>query len=259
MFEINGVKVKRGEHKQINLPFTNLASGLELTIPIHVYNGKEEGPTLMMSALGHGDAITGFEVIRQTVEQIDLNTLKGTILAIPCLNPIAFEWDSRNTPIDMQNMNRAHPGKPDGWFTDMLASVITPILDYADALLDWHSAGYGAAINYILTSQADGELGKKIKEMAFNYGLEFVYDGKPAGPSNQYAGFLTDYMISLGKPAIIPEVGAGIVLDIDIVKTSVRGNLNIMKWMGMIEGDLILPKEQYLIKERRYVLSIMRT
>ena len=73
--------------------------------------------------------------------------------------------------------------------------------------------------------------------MAFNYGLEFVYDGKPAGPSNQYAGFLTDYMISLGKPAIIPEVGAGIVLDIDIVKTSVRGNLNIMKWMGMIEGN----------------------
>ncbi len=250
MYEILGVKVNRCEHKRIDLPVSYLASGLKLTIPLHVYNGRADGPTLMLTSLGHGDAISGFEIIRQTVEQLDLDKLAGTLLVMPCLNPIAFEWDSRNTPIDMNNMNRAHPGKADGWFTDMLASVVTPICDYADALLDWHGGSYGTAINYVLTSRAAGELGKRIRDMAFAYGLEYVYDGKPAGPANQYAGFLTDYMISLGKPALIPEVGTGIVLEQDIIASSVRGNFNIMKWMGMIEGELILPKEQYLITER---------
>mgnify|MGYP001040522485 CR=1 FL=1 len=250
MYEILGTKVNKGEHKQINLPVSYLANGLELTLPLHVYRGKKDGPTLLMTALAHGDATTGFEVIRQTVEQLDLEKLSGTVLAMTCLNPIAFEWDSRNTPIDMNNMNRAFPGKADGWLTDKLAATVAPVCEYADALLDWHGGGYGQAINYVLFQRLEGELGQKVREMAFNYGLELLYDGPPAGPAAQYAGTLCDYMFSMGKPAIIPEVGTGMKLDIDIVETSVRGNFNTMKWMGMIEGEPILPKEQYLITER---------
>ncbi|MBC8587444.1 succinylglutamate desuccinylase/aspartoacylase family protein [Paratissierella segnis] len=250
MRDILGAKVQKGEHKQINISIGYLANGLELTIPLHVYRGQEDGPTLLMTSLAHGDATTGFEIIRQTVQQLDLNKLKGTVLAMPCLNPIAFEWDSRNTPIDMQNMNRAFPGKADGWLTDRLAAAVSPVCDYADALLDWHGGGYGSAINYVLYDYVEGELGERVKEMAFNYGLEILYNGKPAGPSYQYEGSLVKYMLGLGKPGIIPEVGTGMGLKIDIIESSVRGNFNTMKWMGMIEGKPILPKKQYLIKHR---------
>ena len=55
----------------------------------------------MLSALSHGDATTGFEAIRQVIEQVDIKKLKGTIIAVPMQNPLAFEWDWRNTPQDL--------------------------------------------------------------------------------------------------------------------------------------------------------------
>ena len=86
--------------------------------------------------------------------------------------------------------------------------------------------------------------------MGFAYGLKLLYNGAPAGPAAQYAGTLTDYMISLGKPAIVAEVGAGINLDRDIVSTSVRGVFNVMKLKGMLEGEPIREPDQYLLKDR---------
>ena len=74
----------------------------------------------MLTALSHGDATTGFEVIRRFIESLDLEKLSGAIIAMPCQNPVAFEWDSRNTPIDQSNMNRTYPamsavGFPTKW------------------------------------------------------------------------------------------------------------------------------------------------
>ncbi len=95
---INGYVAKAGEHAFYRMPVSKLASGLELELPLHIINGSEEGQTLMLSALSHGDATTGFEAIRQVIEQVDIKKLKGTIIAVPMQNPLAFEWDWRNTP-----------------------------------------------------------------------------------------------------------------------------------------------------------------
>lgn len=252
MAQVNilGIKANPGERVYGTLPVTTLASGLGVQIPVHVLNGIKDGPKLLLTALSHGDATTGLECIRQTLEQVDLRELAGTIIAVPCQNPVAFEWDSRNTPTDSYNMNRTYPGNPRGWFTEQLAAAVSPLCEEADCLIDWHGGGYGCAINYVLINRHDGDLGRQIRELAFAYGLEYVYDGPPAGPAAAYAGSLSEYMMSLGKPAIIAEVGAGIVLPVDIVAGSVQGNFNIMKKLGMLEGNPVLPKVQYMAVER---------
>ena len=99
-----GFTVKSGERYRGLLPVTTLASGLELSIPVHILNGKKPGPRLMLTALSHGDATTGFEVIRRVLNNVDVEALSGAIIAIPCQNPIAFEWGTRGTPTDMYNM-----------------------------------------------------------------------------------------------------------------------------------------------------------
>lgn len=66
------------------MPVSRLANGLELSLPLHILKGKQDGPTLMLTAVSHGDATTGFEAIRQIMETVDLDKLCGTIIAIRC-------------------------------------------------------------------------------------------------------------------------------------------------------------------------------
>ncbi len=246
-----GFTVKPGERFCGQLPVTTLASGLELSIPVHILNGMKPGPRLMLTALSHGDATTGFEVIRRVLNHVDVETLSGAIIAIPCQNPVAFEWGTRGTPTDMYNMNRSYPGTPKGWFTEQLTAAIVPVCKDADALIDWHGGGYGCAINYVLLKNTlDEDLNKRTHAMGRAYGLEYMYDGAPAGPAQNYTGTLTDYMLSLGKPTIVAEVGAGIELPFDQVGISEQGVYNVMKHMGMLEGTPALPEKQYLLHTR---------
>ena len=59
---INGYIVKQGEHAFYKMHVAKLASGLDLVLPLHILKGEKDGPTLMLTALSHGDATTGFEV-----------------------------------------------------------------------------------------------------------------------------------------------------------------------------------------------------
>lgn len=245
-----GQNIGSGERCIVSLPVTTMASGYRLEIPVHIVNGMKPGPKIFLNAVSHGDAYTGMRVIKQVLDTINSDELSGTIVAVPCANPIAFEWDSRNTPVDMNNLNRNFPGSPTGWFTDQIAAVVSSICEEADMLIDWHGGSYGTAINYILMKKAEGELSNRILELALAYGLELYYNGAPAGPAAKYTGTLTDYMISLGKPSIVAEIGAGAEVPFDMVGLSTRGVFNVMKKMEMYPGDPIVPDTQYLIKKR---------
>lgn len=247
---ILGKKISAGQRAYLPLPVTTMASGYRLEVPVHILNGMKEGPKLLLNAVSHGDAYTGMQVIKRVLESIDVGKLCGTILAIPCANPIAFEWDSRNTPVDMNNLNRNFPGSAKGWFTDQLADVVCSVCREADMLIDWHGGSYGCAINYILMKQTGEALGAKVLDYALAYGLEMYYSGPPAGPAAKYTGTLSDYMLELGKPAIVAEIGAGMDLAFDQIACSAQGVRNVMCKMGMYPGDPIVPKTQYLIKER---------
>lgn len=252
MINVRGITAQSGERVRGLLPVTTLANGLELSIPVHIVNGKKPGPKLMLTALSHGDATTGFDVIRRVLNSVDVDQLSGAIVAIPCQNPVAFEWDSRNTPTDSYNMNRSYPGNTKGWFTEQLTAAISPVCEDIDALIDWHGGGYNCCINYVLLKNTpDPDFNEKVLQMGLAYGLENLYDGKPAGPAANYTGSLTEYATSLGKPTIVAEVGSGGVQPpFDMVGLSVRGVYNVMKHMGMYPGEIELPPKQWLAKTR---------
>ena len=159
---IQGHKVAGGTRAYFTLPVSYMANGSMMEIPVHVVNGVKPGPKLMLTALSHGDAPTGLEVIRQVLESVDIDQLSGTIIAVPCQNPVAFEWNRRNTPLDSYNMNRTYPGNPKGWFTEQLAATISPLCDDADYLIDWHGGEFGMALNYVLLKlKGGGFLGER--------------------------------------------------------------------------------------------------
>src|SRR5687767_10384754 len=54
-----------------------LASGVPLRVAVHEIEGATDGPCLGVSALIHGDEVTGPEVVRRLRDFVDPATLRG--------------------------------------------------------------------------------------------------------------------------------------------------------------------------------------
>ena len=72
---VYGVKAGSGEHVYHPIPVTHMANGTMMCVPLHIVNGMRPGPKIMLSALSHGDATTGLEIIRQVLESVDVERL----------------------------------------------------------------------------------------------------------------------------------------------------------------------------------------
>jgi predicted deacylase len=73
------------------LPVSTLSSGAELRLPLHTVVGTHPGPTLGLSALVHGnESVPSVGIIRTVLERLDAAELRGTVLAVPVLNPLCY-------------------------------------------------------------------------------------------------------------------------------------------------------------------------
>ena len=66
---IEGVTIKPGQRKRLEIEVAKLFDHTEMTIPVEVIRGLEDGPTIFISAAIHGDEINGVEVIRRLLTQ----------------------------------------------------------------------------------------------------------------------------------------------------------------------------------------------
>ncbi len=82
-------------------------------LPVIIAQGANEGPTFWLTANIHGDEYTGISVIHKVINTIDLSKLKGTIVAIPTLNPAGSRVCQRYPYYDRKDPNRLFPdGNP---------------------------------------------------------------------------------------------------------------------------------------------------
>src|SRR3990172_1479174 len=75
-----------------------LATGAPLRVPVHEVDGGAAGPCLGVSALLHGDEVTGPEVVRRVLDGVDPENLRGRLRLVPVANPLAFQTLTRVTP-----------------------------------------------------------------------------------------------------------------------------------------------------------------
>lgn len=88
-FEIGGRQIPPGSRQTVDLPVSVLSDHTPVTMSVHVVHGREPGPTLFVSAAIHGDEVMGVEIVRRLLRMPSLDTLKGTLLAIPIVNSYA--------------------------------------------------------------------------------------------------------------------------------------------------------------------------
>jgi len=220
------------------IPVTTLASGFELFIPLHRLVGRTSGPTLGLSAVVHGDEPLTNEIVRQVLLRIDPAELRGTLLAVPIVNPLAFESLTRHTPIDMLDLNRNFPGAPSGWLSEQTAHILgTKFVSQLDVHVDLHTGGVFPTVDYVYIFDRSRELSKA-------FGSSFLFE-----PSQPYPGTFAIPAREKGIPFFTAEVGGGSFLDAHYIEHGVRGVINVMKQLGMLDGDVVHPPRQTIVTE----------
>lgn len=219
------------------LPITMLASGMELRVPVHVITGAQPGPTVGYTAGIHGDEYLPLEAMRQLVTGLDPATLAGTVIAMPVVNPLAIEAQTRHTPMDMQNLNRVFPGDKDGWVTEQLAAkVVEWLLPQIEVLIDLHAGGAQPIVDYvyIMNDQA----------LSSAYGFDAMYI-----PSQDYPGTLASVAVARGIRSVVVEMGGGMIANDEYLERGTRGLFNVLKHLKMIPGEPVVPAKQTIVRK----------
>jgi hypothetical protein len=81
---------------------------LEPTIPIHVFEAEQPGPTALIQAGIHGDEIAGVHALQELLEA-EFRPTRGRLLICPVMNPRAYR-DRQRAAIGGLDLNRCFPG-----------------------------------------------------------------------------------------------------------------------------------------------------
>ena len=138
--EIAREAIAPGQRQHLEIPVARLATQTMLSLPVIVVNGIEAGPRLWLSAAIHGDEINGVEIIRQVLEQVKPQRLRGTLIAVPIVNVFGFVEQSRYLP-DRRDLNRSFPGSANGSLAARLAHLfMKEIVNRSTHGIDLHTA-----------------------------------------------------------------------------------------------------------------------
>ncbi|MHA2360982.1 MAG: hypothetical protein ACXAB6_03540, partial [Candidatus Thorarchaeota archaeon] len=106
---IGSAKSKPGKLTYGFIDGLELPTGTVDKIPVMIAQGKEYGPTFFLTANVHGNELTGVAVIHETVNDDLASKLKGTVVAIPTLNPSGLRIRKRHSEYNEPDPNRLYP------------------------------------------------------------------------------------------------------------------------------------------------------
>ncbi len=207
-------------------------------VPVTVINGKRgTNPNGLLCFGGtHGNEYEGQVGLKRLCHDLDPDQMTGRVILVPQLSESACVANSRTSPLDGVNMNRAFPGNPRGSISSRIAHFVkTQIFPRGRIVLDVHSGGMEGAFPYCTSFHpiADPRQRGEIATVSrlFDTGFALIY------ASTMASGLLTDEAEAEGKIAIGSELGAGASTDRMGVRHAYVGIRNVMRHYGILEGE----------------------
>jgi predicted deacylase len=239
-------QIKPNQIKKYWLKMIDNGLAQPVYIPIIVARGTVEKPVLGLTAAIHGNEVNGVAVIQRVLADITIDSLQGTIIAIPGLNGISLPLHQRRY-IDNEDLNRNFPGKENGNRTQQYVwNIKTKILSKIDYLIDMHTASFGRENSlYVRAALEDPE----IKKMATLQDADIILKNKGV-PSATKQATTTRTMraeaMLMGIPTITVEYGNPQVFQPKMIERGKLGVTNIMSWLRMI------PQKQSIVSAPIY-------
>lgn len=236
---------------------TNTAGWANLFIPLIVIK-RGDGPTALLFGGNHGDEYEGPVTLLKLARDIAPERVRGRIILLPALNLPAVQANTRLSPLDGRNMNRAFPGNPSDTITGQIAHFVSSVLmPMADVVVDIHSGGrsmhFLPSVN--MHRVPDPRQMNEMVRLAMAWGAPYVFIYRDVAGG----GLLPGYAESLGKPTLGTEMGSASQYGPATLKLTYDGVRNVLVEMGVLDDARYEPPEpsQIVASELRddYVMS----
>jgi predicted deacylase len=223
--EVGKERVRPGQRSNVDLPIADLYTTTSLHMPVQVVCGRRAGPTAFLSAAIHGDELNGVEIVRRLLRMKALDSLRGTLLAVPVVNVHGFLDQSRYLP-DRRDLNRSFPGSPRGSIAARLAhTFMQQVALKADFGIDLHTG----ALDRSNLPQVRVDLDNpRALELATEFGAPVVVGAALRD------GSLRSCAAQRGIPVLVYEAGEALRFDELSIRAGVRGVLRLLRFAGML-------------------------
>ena len=225
-------RLPRGQLTRYWFKGSETNTGQGLYIPVIVARGAEDGPRLLLNSGIHGDELNGIRVVQTVMAELDLATLKGTIIGIPGLNRSGILNGNRRMYLSAgggsnDDLNRIMPGTEDKG--DAGARYNGRIWNRlwagnVDMMIDLHTQGTG--MEYPLFVYADVRL-DKVRALAEAIAPDIIkYDpGEPGSVETEFD--------KVKIPAITFEIGRAKTWQQDKIIRAIAGVRRVLVTFNM--------------------------
>jgi hypothetical protein len=239
-----------------------LPMGFSEKLPVIIAQGREPGPTFWITANIHGNELTGIPAIHDTITAELAQNLRGTVVALPSLNPSGLRTNQRVSHYDAGDPNRAFPEyasldeeessserQHPTVYQNFMESLYREISHSADYLIDLHcyshvSTPFSIRDRVLYRTEeerpAAEDLHQRLNKMVKAFGLPEVneFEAQRYVKRNLHRSTSGIALNEKRIPAFTVELGASDFIDQNALEACKVGILNVLKWAGMLEGEL---------------------
>ncbi|HEY7210698.1 MAG TPA: succinylglutamate desuccinylase/aspartoacylase family protein [Bryobacteraceae bacterium] len=207
-------------------------------VPVTVINGmrisKAAPPGVAVFGGTHGNEWEGQIAVKRLCRELDADQVCGRVILVPQLSASACAANTRVSPLDHVNMNRAFPGDPRGSISYRIAHFVkSHIFPQVRIVADLHSGGVegGFALCTSIHPVPDQAQYEEMVAAAklFDTPFLFIYS------SHMASGLLTDEAEAEGKIAIGGEFGFGESVNRRGVLHAYEGVKNLLRRYGLLD------------------------
>ena len=260
-FRLMQLEVPAGERISGKLPVNGGVDGVETFIPVTVFHGRDSGPVLSLIAGIHGSEYSPIISMQRLPELLDPQAMAGTLIIVHIANLPAFQGRSVYFgPDDLKNLNRSFPGKADGTVTERIAFTLSEeIMPLSDYLIDIHSGDGNESLRPSYSAyyaEAGGtEVVGQSRRLAVAFGLETIVQFAGSYSSLDDAIYTSAQSVTRGIPSIDVESGELGVIDDVFIDPITDGAMSVLRELGMVAGEPIVPANPLFISDRARVYS----
>lgn len=232
--KIGNIEAKPGEKVYSFFQIGETHGRFPVHIPLHIVNGADDGPTLVVQAGASGLEIEPSLILPQVVAELNPADISGALIMVPLMNTSGFEFAQINSVYDDKHLNQIGRGDADGSVSEQLVDAYyQAAIAKADALLDIRT-GSQWSYHHFVGVHDEGDV-ESSKALAIALGLPQVVIGKDQHHS------MAQEAARDGKAVAVAFVGGGPGLrdyrdqDLGRIRNAVR---NAMRHLGMLAGDL---------------------
>jgi predicted deacylase len=262
--EIGTAKAAPGSVGKGYLKIGSMALIPEVTTPVLIINGRQDGPTLWLNGAVHGQEINAFVAMRNISRALSPDDLAGAIIMVPFCNPLATQFRSRGNPFDGLNLDQQFPGRPDGSYSERNAHILLGLVkENADYLISFHATFHGSRPpNYTVYKtlpEFSHDFRDRLERFVLAFGafanchvdLSAMTGELPGGFANSICAAASQANI----PGFMAEIGGDSVFMDDAIDGAEKGIYNVLRHLGMIEGAPTRREKQIIITKRCFFFA----